>query len=112
LTSDGGSLESLQRVRKRASSRRLGGRLGQARRKRGYTQAEAAALLREASQGELRTTQQTISRWERNVFKPMTNELEWICIAYGIRFEWLVDKKGAMDRKGLDISQFHHPDLK
>jgi len=46
------------------------------------------------------------------VFKPMTNELEWICIAYGIRFEWLVDKRGAMDRKGLDISQFHHPDLK
>jgi hypothetical protein len=42
----------------------------------------------------------------------MTNELEWICIAYGIRFEWLVSKKGEMDRKGLDISQFHHPDLK
>jgi hypothetical protein len=42
----------------------------------------------------------------------MANELAWICAAYRIRPAWLISKQGEMEQAGLDISQFHHPDLK
>lgn len=42
----------------------------------------------------------------------MANELAWICNAYRIRPAWLISQEGEMEQGGLDISQFHHPDLK